>query len=62
MPSNFAALSLGCRHGGRMDVISNSAARYVRFREEEMSIDEYLALCQRDPMVYEGLPSACWRP
>lgn len=37
-----------------MDVISNSAARYVRLREEEMSIDEYLALCQRDPMVYES--------
>ena len=37
-----------------MDVISNSAARYVRLREEEMSLDEFLALCQRDPMVYEG--------
>jgi serine protein kinase len=35
-----------------MDVISNSAARYARLREEEMSIDEYLALCQRDPMAY----------
>ena len=34
-----------------MDVISNSAARYVRMREEEMSLDEYLALCQRDPMA-----------
>ncbi len=37
-----------------MDVISNSAARYVRLREEEMSLDEYLALCQRDPMAYES--------
>lgn len=37
-----------------MDVISNSAARYVRLREEEMSLDEFLALCQRDPMAYEG--------
>ena len=37
-----------------MDVISNSAARYVRLREEEMSVDEYLALCQRDAMAYEG--------
>ena len=37
-----------------MDVISNSAARYVRLREEEMSLDEFLVLCQRDPMVYEG--------
>ena len=35
-----------------MDVISNSAARYARLREEEMSLDEYLTLCQRDPMVY----------
>ncbi|MBS0391339.1 MAG: PrkA family serine protein kinase [Comamonadaceae bacterium] len=35
-----------------MDAISNYAARYVRLREEEMSIDEYLALCQRDPMAY----------
>ncbi|GAO71354.1 PrkA family serine protein kinase [Comamonas sp. E6] len=37
-----------------MDVISNSAARYVRLREEEMSLDEYLSLCQRDPMAYAG--------
>ena len=37
-----------------MDVISNSAARYVRLREEEMSLDEYLALCQSDPMAYES--------
>ncbi len=35
-----------------MDVISNSAARYVRLREEEMSLDEYLSLCQKDPMAY----------
>lgn len=35
-----------------MDAISNSVARYVHFREEEMSIDEYLSLCQRDPMAY----------
>ncbi|MBO9680086.1 MAG: PrkA family serine protein kinase [Acidovorax sp.] len=37
-----------------MDVISNSAARYARLREEEMSVDEYLALCRRDPMAYES--------
>ena len=37
-----------------MDVISNSAARYVRLREEEMSVDEYLALCLRDPTAYES--------
>ena len=35
-----------------MDAISNFAARYARSREEEMSIDEYLAECKRDPMVY----------
>ena len=35
-----------------MDVISNSAARHARLREEELSIDEYLALCQSDPMAY----------
>src|SRR3990167_729114 len=38
--------------GGRMDAISNFAARYARSREEEMSIDEYLAECKRDPMAY----------
>ena len=35
-----------------MDAISNFAARYARSREEEMSIDEYLAECKRDPMVF----------
>ncbi len=35
-----------------MDAISNFAARYARSREEDMSIDEYLAECKRDPMVY----------
>ena len=35
-----------------MDPISNFAARYARSREEEMSIDEYLAECKRDPMAY----------
>ena len=35
-----------------MDAISNFAARYARSREEEMSVDEYLAECQREPMVY----------
>ena len=31
---------------------SATPQRYVRLREEEMSLDEYLALCQRDPMAY----------
>ncbi|MBZ0225827.1 MAG: PrkA family serine protein kinase [Comamonas sp.] len=35
-----------------MDAISNFAARYAREREEEMSIDEYLALCKRDSNAY----------
>jgi len=35
-----------------MDAISNFTARYARSREEEMSIDEYLAECKRDPMAY----------
>ena len=35
-----------------MDAISNFAARYARSREEEMSIDEYLAECKRDPSAY----------
>jgi len=35
-----------------MDAISNFTARYARSREEEMSIDDYLAECKRDPMVY----------
>ena len=37
-----------------MDAVSNAVARYGHLREEEMSIDEYLALCQRDPMAYSN--------
>ncbi|TXH89968.1 MAG: PrkA family serine protein kinase [Rhodoferax sp.] len=35
-----------------MDAIGNFVARYARSREEELTIDEYLAECKRDPMVY----------
>ena len=35
-----------------MDVISRLATRYAQGREEEMSIDDYLALCKADPMAY----------
>ena len=35
-----------------MDAIGNFVARYARSREEEMSIDEYLAECKRQPMAY----------
>ena len=35
-----------------MDVISNFAARYERTREEELSLEEYLEICRRDPLAY----------
>ncbi|TAL74038.1 MAG: PrkA family serine protein kinase [Rhodanobacter sp.] len=35
-----------------MDAISRFTARYAQGREEEMSIDDYLALCKTDPMAY----------
>src|SRR6218665_1928881 len=37
-----------------MDVISHFAARFERTREEELSLEEYLAECKRDPLVYAG--------
>jgi serine protein kinase len=38
--------------GGSMDAIGNFVARYARSREEELSIDEYLAECKRNPLAY----------
>lgn len=35
-----------------MDIFSKFAARYDRTREEEYSLEEYLALCKQDRMVY----------
>lgn len=35
-----------------MDAIGNFVARYARNREEELSIDEYLAECKNQPMAY----------
>jgi serine protein kinase len=35
-----------------MDVIRNFLARYEQTREEEMSLEEYLDLCKKDPLVY----------
>ena len=35
-----------------MDAIGNFVARYARTREEELSIDEYLAECRRNPLAY----------
>ena len=35
-----------------MDVISHFSARYERTREEVLSLEEYLAVCKRDPGAY----------
>ena len=35
-----------------MDVVRNFLARYEQTREEEMSLEEYLDLCKRDPLAY----------
>ena len=35
-----------------MDVISSFAARFERTREEELSLEEYLAECKRNPLAY----------
>src|SRR5687767_13443164 len=35
-----------------MDVISHFAARFERTREEELSLEEYLAECKRNPICY----------
>ena len=35
-----------------MDVISSFTARYERSREEEMSLEDYLAECKRNPLAY----------
>lgn len=35
-----------------MDAIGNFVARYTRNREEELSLDEYLAECKHQPMAY----------
>jgi len=35
-----------------MDVMSNFAARYERTRQEVLSLEDYLAICKRDPLAY----------
>ena len=35
-----------------MDIISSFAARYERTREEELSLEDYLAECKRNPLAY----------
>jgi serine protein kinase len=37
-----------------MSIFERYQARYESSREEEMSLDEYLQLCKRDPMAYAG--------
>ncbi len=38
-----------------MDVISSFSARFERTREEEMSLEEYLAECKRNPLAYASV-------
>ncbi|MDH3209117.1 MAG: PrkA family serine protein kinase, partial [Burkholderiaceae bacterium] len=35
-----------------MDIISSFAARYERTREEEISLEDYLTECKRNPLAY----------
>ena len=35
-----------------LDVISSFTARFERSREEEMSLEDYLAECKRNPLAY----------
>ena len=35
-----------------MDVISHFAARYERSKVEELTLEEYLAECKRNPLAY----------
>ena len=35
-----------------LDVISSFTARYERSREEELSLEDYLAECKRNPLAY----------
>jgi len=35
-----------------MDIVSHFAARFDRTREEELSLEDYLAACKRDPLSY----------
>ena len=35
-----------------MDAIGNFVARYARNREEELTLDQYLAECKREPLAY----------
>ena len=39
-----------------MDVVRNFLTRYEQTREQELSIEEYLDVCKRDPLVYATAP------
>ncbi len=39
-----------------MDVISHFAARYERTKVEELSLEDYLAECKRNPLAYASAP------
>jgi len=39
-----------------MSIFERYQARYESSREEDMSLQEYLELCKRDPMAYSGAP------
>jgi len=53
-PGSVGTVPAGARldTGGRMDVISHLKARYERTREEEISLEDYLAECKRNPLAY----------
>ncbi|MFZ6799512.1 PrkA family serine protein kinase [Undibacterium sp. Di24W] len=39
-----------------MNIFDNYAARYEKTREEEYSLQEFLDLCKKDPLVYASAP------
>ena len=39
-----------------MDVIAKFAQRYERTREEELSLEDYLAECKKNPLAYATAP------
>jgi len=44
--------SFHLKQGASMDAIGNFVARYARTKEEELSIDDYLIECKRNPLAY----------
>ena len=52
MARAVVALDIFLNQEVRMDVISSFTARYERSREEELSLEDYLAECKRNPLAY----------